>query len=349
MSDKKERDEATASRALLDAQLRWQDASAEASRLANELFQPGSGYGDPGASETDQRRLDAARGEAERLFKEYQGLRSASEDQIGAEGGGQWREVENDDAGSLLTGVKLEVGDRILIQGEDSPRKVTYVMGSERAGWRACFKGQGPVPQGQVYWHVVEHAGADQEFPGNGKRPPEDLSKMNLRDLAGLLKPGQAWSMATILVGLLGGAFALGVWIAEQPNRNGPALSQRWLVIEGIEADQHEVARITVAVNGDEYISFPAAHVWAELKPTMPKERYPLPVGVERYSLRFAAFLSDRGPAPTVEARCQQAEVVSASELPILPRRCDLFPSEGSYWGGQRIGVVRFSVVGGQS
>lgn len=42
--------------------------------LSGELFQPGSGYGDPGALLQDQHRLESARREAERLFREYHEL-----------------------------------------------------------------------------------------------------------------------------------------------------------------------------------------------------------------------------------------------------------------------------------
>lgn len=52
----------------------WLDASRDAAALAAELFQPGSGYGDPEALFQDQHRLESARAEAERLFREYHEL-----------------------------------------------------------------------------------------------------------------------------------------------------------------------------------------------------------------------------------------------------------------------------------
>lgn len=60
--------------AVIEARSRWLSASDRASTLANELFQPGSGYGDPDALFADQHRLESARREAERLFREYQDL-----------------------------------------------------------------------------------------------------------------------------------------------------------------------------------------------------------------------------------------------------------------------------------
>jgi hypothetical protein len=43
-----------------------------AHHLAAELFQPGSGYGAPEARDADVHRLETARAEVERLFREYQ-------------------------------------------------------------------------------------------------------------------------------------------------------------------------------------------------------------------------------------------------------------------------------------
>ena len=56
------------------ARQRSLEASATAARIASELFQPGDGYGDPQALIQDQHRLESARAEAERLFREYHEL-----------------------------------------------------------------------------------------------------------------------------------------------------------------------------------------------------------------------------------------------------------------------------------
>lgn len=42
--------------------------------LASTVYQPGSGYGDPQARNEDLHRLETARAEAERLFREYHDL-----------------------------------------------------------------------------------------------------------------------------------------------------------------------------------------------------------------------------------------------------------------------------------
>lgn len=53
---------------------RWLEASRVATQLANELFQPSCGYGDPDARAADEHRLESARLNAERCFREYHDL-----------------------------------------------------------------------------------------------------------------------------------------------------------------------------------------------------------------------------------------------------------------------------------
>ena len=56
------------------ARVRWLSASECASQIASELFQPGSGYGDPDARASDEHHLHSARHDAERFFREYHDL-----------------------------------------------------------------------------------------------------------------------------------------------------------------------------------------------------------------------------------------------------------------------------------
>ena len=66
-----------------DARSRWLAASDHASKLSAELFQPGSGYGDPNAKEADLHRLQTAKEESERLFRQYQDIeRSRIQDEM---------------------------------------------------------------------------------------------------------------------------------------------------------------------------------------------------------------------------------------------------------------------------
>jgi len=72
------REEMTKSPAMANdieaARKKWLAATEQASQLATELFQPGSGYGDPDARAQDEHRLQSARHNAERLFQEYHDL-----------------------------------------------------------------------------------------------------------------------------------------------------------------------------------------------------------------------------------------------------------------------------------
>jgi len=61
-------------RDVASARANWLSASERASQLAAGLFQHGSGYGDPDARAADEHRLQSARLEAERLFREYYDL-----------------------------------------------------------------------------------------------------------------------------------------------------------------------------------------------------------------------------------------------------------------------------------
>ena len=56
------------------ARERWLTAGEELSKLSAELFQSGSGYGDPEARLNDEHRLQSAREEVQRLFREYHEL-----------------------------------------------------------------------------------------------------------------------------------------------------------------------------------------------------------------------------------------------------------------------------------
>lgn len=73
-----DREEMTKSLTMINnveaARKKWLVANEQASQLAAELFQPGSGYGDPEARVQDEHRLQSARLYADRLFQEYHDL-----------------------------------------------------------------------------------------------------------------------------------------------------------------------------------------------------------------------------------------------------------------------------------
>lgn len=56
------------------ARARWQVAAERVSQLASQMFQPGSGYGEPQAQLEDEHHLYAAGHDAERFFEEYNDL-----------------------------------------------------------------------------------------------------------------------------------------------------------------------------------------------------------------------------------------------------------------------------------
>lgn len=66
----------------------------------------------------------------------------------------------NNDTGSLHVGNTLPkefqkqgvpgASLKVLIEGEKSPRAITYIMGSEKKGWHLCAKGSGPFPSTQT-------------------------------------------------------------------------------------------------------------------------------------------------------------------------------------------------------
>jgi hypothetical protein len=79
----------------------------------------------------------------------------------------------------------LELGSVIQIKGEGRAREVTYVMGSDRNGWRACFRSQDAVPTGPVGW-VIRSFRPDQDTPAGGLRAAlrRRLSLKTAKDVA---------------------------------------------------------------------------------------------------------------------------------------------------------------------
>lgn len=79
----------------------------------------------------------------------------------------------NDDNGSLFTGdQRLDAGELVRIAGEGKVRRVTYVMGSAKKGWRACFKGQGALPVGAVEWEIGHGEASAEHQPEPARRTP---------------------------------------------------------------------------------------------------------------------------------------------------------------------------------
>jgi hypothetical protein len=115
---------------------------------------------------------------------------------------------------------------------------------------------------------------------------------------------------------------------------------QRWLVIDGAEAKDHSLIRIVATVNGV-YFSYPSNSVWTAVGPDMSRERFPLPSS-KNYSISFRAFLSDPGPAKTIQGESNYVDTIQ--EFPSGQRTYQLYPSEGSYRGASPGLSVRYHV-----
>ena len=64
-------EETSINKEVESARTRWLHASEKASKLALEMYEPGSGYGDPHAEKADNYRVEAVRADAQRLMQEY--------------------------------------------------------------------------------------------------------------------------------------------------------------------------------------------------------------------------------------------------------------------------------------
>lgn len=213
-----------------------------------------------------------------------------------------WRVTENNDTGSLRTGnEKLEVGDRIHIDGEVNVRQVTYVMGSDGKGWRASFAGQGAVPQGQVRWRVVEHTEAGGQSPNAlrvGDAPAEvSRARQNVAteesrevQVARITaRQGIVVAVVTAISGIL-----LGILTGYQSGRSAPRdVRQHWVTLKPVVAEpdsEGNSVRVIVLANSQAY-SYPSRAVWADIGPKMSRESFPLPIGADEYRIRFEVFL----------------------------------------------------------
>ena len=58
----------------------WETAKATRIKLEKELFQPGSGYGDPCAQKADEHRLECARYEEQARYQIYKDLEISHEE-----------------------------------------------------------------------------------------------------------------------------------------------------------------------------------------------------------------------------------------------------------------------------
>ncbi len=66
--------------------------------------------------------------------------------------------LDNNHPSQLFTeNIKLKNGDRVGIRSKDVSKiyEVTSIIGSQKNGWRACFKFQGKLPLGKLTWSLL--------------------------------------------------------------------------------------------------------------------------------------------------------------------------------------------------
>ncbi len=120
-------------------------------------------------------------------------------------------------------------------------------------------------------------------------------------------------------------------------------IKQHWIEINSIESNNSTLVRLVITINGINY-SYPSKAVWAEIGPSMSKERFPLPQESENYRVSFSAFLSERGPAPTLRAESQEVKEISVGKLPQKDQVYYLYPVEGSYRAAVKDVVIGYSI-----
>jgi hypothetical protein len=237
-----------------------------------------------------------------------------------------WRITENNDTGSLRTGdEKLEVGDWIQIDGEMNLRHVTYVMGSDGKGWRANFARQGPVPQGQVRWRVVEQAEASGKSLSDPKvddAPSANFSRERKNVTAEEPKEVQVARITArqaVVVALITAVsgILLGILTGYQSGRSAPRdVRQHWITLKPVVAEpasEGSAVRVVVLANSQAY-SYPSRAVWADIGPKMSRESFPLPIGADEYRIRFEVFF--RSPdSQIISYTSQEVHEIEVSTL----------------------------------
>lgn len=236
-----------------------------------------------------------------------------------------WRVNENNDTGSLRTGdEKLEEGDRIQIDGESNLRRVTYVMGSDRKGWRASFAGQGVLPLGQVRWRVVDHAEAGRQRPNASKVEdvPAAWSGSRRNVPTGESKEVQVARITArqaVVVALITAAsgILLGILTGYQSGRSAPRdVRQHWITLKPVIAEpesEGNAVRVVVLANSQAY-SYPSRAVWADIGPKMSRESFPLPIGADECRVRFEVFLR-RPDGRVIPYTSQEVDEIELSKL----------------------------------
>jgi hypothetical protein len=108
--------------------------------------------------------------------------------------------------------------------------------------------------------------------------------------------------------------------------KNKPEIKQHWLAIENV--NYTGPARLVVTVNGNNF-SYPSTQIWAGNGEQAPQERFPLPVGAEKYQISFTALVPEIDPGlkgfyPT---KSPHEEEIGLQQLPTGERTVSFIPN----------------------
>jgi hypothetical protein len=147
-------------------------------------------------------------------------------------------------------------------------------------------------------------------------------------------------ALQAIVVAVITAAAGVFAGYIGKSSTQAPPPQQRWIVIDGAESQAYSVVRIVATINGVHF-SYPSNSVWAEVGPSMSRERFPIPTA-DRYTVSFRAFLSNPGPSATLSGEANYVE--SISEVPSGERTYSLYQVSNGYRGASPVLRVRYHV-----
>ncbi len=132
-------------------------------------------------------------------------------------------------------------------------------------------------------------------------------------------------AITVALITVAGGS--LGYFLGESgKTKNKPEIKQHWLAIKNV--NYLGSTRLVVTVNGNNF-SYPSTQIWAGNGEQAPQERFPLPVGAEKYQISFTALIPETDPGlkgfyPT---QSPQEEEIGLQQLPTGERTVSFIPN----------------------
>lgn len=120
-----------------------------------------------------------------------------------------------------------------------------------------------------------------------------------------------------ILIALITAAVTLATsyWAYGNRESKSQEITQRWLVIQGIDGPSEESVRIVVNVNGILY-SYPADVPYTKIGLSMAEQKLPLPAGSDNYTLAFEAQFKNITAKGFSNAKSRSRPTFEANNLP---------------------------------